>query len=72
MELPQNDFDRLPFFEHARKTAEAAYAKTPLNANNLTRWGGALLDLSQFQSVFESKQMIKDVISKLEAIIPNL
>ncbi|CAN4082290.1 unnamed protein product [Withania somnifera] len=62
----QSDFDRLLFFEHARKTAETAYAKDPLDAENLTRWGGALLELSQFQSVTESKKMISDAISKLE------
>ncbi|MCE3050264.1 mitochondrial import receptor subunit tom20 [Datura stramonium] len=62
----QSDFDRLLFFEHARKTAEATYAKDPLDAENLTRWGGALLELSQFQPVNESKKMISDAISKLE------
>ncbi|GKV26162.1 hypothetical protein SLEP1_g35511 [Rubroshorea leprosula] len=61
-----SDFDRLLFFEHARKTAEATYAKNPLDADNLTRWGGALLELSQFQSVADSKKMIQDAISKLE------
>ncbi|KAJ4960460.1 hypothetical protein NE237_020370 [Protea cynaroides] len=66
MEMPQNDFDRLLFFEHARKAAETNYARNPLDADNLTRWGGALLELSQFQSVTESKQMINDAISKLE------
>lgn len=33
MELPQNDFDRIVFFEHARKTAEVVYAKNPLDAD---------------------------------------
>ncbi|MFS7897326.1 putative plant specific mitochondrial import receptor subunit TOM20 [Helianthus anomalus] len=33
---------------------------------NLTRWGGALLELSTFQSVEESKSMIKDAIAKLD------
>ncbi|KAL9457964.1 hypothetical protein AB3S75_006918 [Citrus x aurantiifolia] len=70
----QSDFDRLLFFEHARKTAEAAYAKDPLDADNLTRWGGALLELSQFQTVPDSKKMILDAISKLEealVVSPN-
>ncbi|XP_042502511.1 mitochondrial import receptor subunit TOM20-like [Macadamia integrifolia] len=72
MDMPQNDFDRLLFFEHARKTAELNYAKDPLDADNLTRWGGALLELSQFQSVTESKMMISDAISKLEeALLVN-
>lgn len=32
MDLQQSDFDRLLFFEHARKTAEATYTKDPLDA----------------------------------------
>ena len=54
------------FFEHTRKTAEATYAQNPLDAENLTRWGGALLELSQFQSVVDSKKMIEDAVAKLE------
>eukprot|EP00252_Welwitschia_mirabilis_P002682 TRINITY_DN1262_c0_g2_i1.p1 TRINITY_DN1262_c0_g2~~TRINITY_DN1262_c0_g2_i1.p1 ORF type:complete len:207 (-),score=57.02 TRINITY_DN1262_c0_g2_i1:214-834(-) len=66
-ELPmQNDFDRLLFFEAARKNAEAEYAKNPLDADNLTRWGGALLELSQFQQGEECVGMVKDAVSKLE------
>ncbi|KAI9121465.1 hypothetical protein K1719_008498 [Acacia pycnantha] len=72
MDLQQSDFDRLLFFEHARKTAEAAHAIEPRDAENLTRWGGALLELSQFQSIPESKKMIQDAISKLEeALVVN-
>lgn len=66
MEMPQNEFDRLLFFEHARKAAEVAYGQNPLDAENLTRWGGALLELSQFQSGAGCTAMIKDAISKLE------
>ncbi|KAJ0428983.1 putative plant specific mitochondrial import receptor subunit TOM20 [Helianthus annuus] len=62
----QTDFDRLLFFEHARRSAEATYTKNPLDTENLTRWGGALLELSTFQSVEESKSMIKDAIAKLD------
>ncbi|KAF2316397.1 hypothetical protein GH714_041738 [Hevea brasiliensis] len=62
----QNEFDRILFFEHASKTAEATYVKDPLDAENLTRWGGALLELAQFQTVTDSKKMILDGISKLE------
>ncbi|KAJ8761152.1 hypothetical protein K2173_001208 [Erythroxylum novogranatense] len=61
-----NEFDRLLFFEHARKAAEAAYANNPLDSDNLTRWGGSLLELAQFQSVPDSKKMIAEGISKLE------
>ncbi|KAL0351145.1 UNVERIFIED_CONTAM: Mitochondrial import receptor subunit TOM20 [Sesamum radiatum] len=67
-----NDFDRLLFFEHARRTAEATYAKNPLDADNLTRWGGVLLELSQFQNGDESKKMIQDAIDRLEeALVVN-
>ncbi|XP_038703063.1 mitochondrial import receptor subunit TOM20-like [Tripterygium wilfordii] len=65
MEIP-SDFDRAVFFEHARETAEAAYVVNPLDAENLTRWGGALLELSQFQTLPDSKKMLLDAISKLE------
>ncbi|KAL3526288.1 hypothetical protein ACH5RR_010944 [Cinchona calisaya] len=62
----QSDFDRLLYFESARRLAEEKYAQNPSDADNLTKWGGALLELSQFQSVPESKKMILDAISKLE------
>ncbi|KAL4577111.1 hypothetical protein LXL04_013214 [Taraxacum kok-saghyz] len=62
----QMDFDRLHQFENVRRAAEATYAKTPLDTENLTRWGGSLLELSTFQSVDEAKTMIKDAISKLD------
>ncbi|XLR48922.1 hypothetical protein HN51_033170 [Arachis hypogaea] len=72
MDLQQNDFDHLLLYEHARKTAEAGYAKNPLDADNLTRWGGALLELSQFQTLPEAKKMIEDAVSKLEeALVVN-
>ncbi|GAA0150999.1 primary active transporter [Lithospermum erythrorhizon] len=60
------EIDRLIFFEHARKTAEVTYAENPNDADNLTRWGGALLELSQFQEPPGSKTYIQDCISKLE------
>lgn len=33
MEFSQDDFDRLLMFEHTRKSAEATYAKDPLDAD---------------------------------------
>ncbi|KAG5597806.1 hypothetical protein H5410_039038 [Solanum commersonii] len=62
----QKEFDRLLFFERARMSAETSYAENPLDADNLTRWARALLDLSQYQQGAESKQMISDATSKLE------
>ncbi|CAJ2668060.1 unnamed protein product [Trifolium pratense] len=66
MEFTQDDFDRLLLAEHSRKTCEQNYAKDPLDANNLTKWGEALLELSAFQIPAESKAMIEDALSKLE------
>lgn len=60
------EFDRILFFEHARNAAEAAYATDPLDADNLTRWGSALLELSSFQQPGEAKKMIQEAITKLE------
>ncbi|KAF9603472.1 hypothetical protein IFM89_036275, partial [Coptis chinensis] len=59
MDMQQSDFDRLLFFEHARKQAEMNHAKNPLDPDNLRRWGGALLKLSQFQNPLESQKMIE-------------
>ncbi|KAL6188213.1 hypothetical protein ACLB2K_039606 [Fragaria x ananassa] len=72
MQFSQDDFDRLMLSEHSRKTCEAHYAKNPLDAENLIKWAGALLELSQFQSVSDSKIMLDDCISKLEeALVIN-
>ncbi|KAL8230109.1 hypothetical protein R6Q57_015009 [Mikania cordata] len=72
MDAGQNDLERLMNFEHARMNAEAEYAKNPTDADNLTRWGGALLELSQFGDINESKKMLKDAVSKLnEALSIN-
>uniref|UniRef100_A0A1J3JW39 Mitochondrial import receptor subunit TOM20-3 n=1 Tax=Noccaea caerulescens TaxID=107243 RepID=A0A1J3JW39_NOCCA len=60
------EFDRLFMFEQIRKAAEATYIKNPLDADNLTRWGGALLEVAQFHSTSDSKQLIQDAITKLE------
>ncbi|TXG56057.1 hypothetical protein EZV62_017370 [Acer yangbiense] len=72
MEFSQADFDRLLMSEHNRIDAEANYAKDPLDAENLTKWGEALLELSQCQSASDSKKMINDAITKLEeALVLN-
>lgn len=66
MDAGQNDFDRLLFFEHIRKQSETSYTKNPLDTENLTKWGGALLELSQFHSAPDSKKMVEDAISKFD------
>ncbi|KAF3639303.1 Mitochondrial import receptor subunit TOM20 [Capsicum annuum] len=53
-------------YDMRHHSARNEYAISTLNVLNLTRWGGALLELSQFQPVTESKQMISDATSKLE------
>ncbi|KAF5786747.1 putative plant specific mitochondrial import receptor subunit TOM20 [Helianthus annuus] len=72
----QNDFDRLMFFEHVAGVLKSPTRKTLW----IPRLGfayttiSALLELSTFQSVQESKLMIKDAISKLDealAIYPK-
>ncbi|KAK1383985.1 Mitochondrial import receptor subunit TOM20 [Heracleum sosnowskyi] len=63
---PQSDLERLLFFEHARKTAETKYSQDPLDVENLTRWGGALLELSQFQTVVEARKMLDDAMLKFD------
>ncbi|KAL6507261.1 hypothetical protein OROGR_023456 [Orobanche gracilis] len=54
-----SDFDRILLLEHTRRAAESTYAKNPLDADNLNGWGGALLELSQFQNGSESKKMVQ-------------
>ncbi|CAN1137264.1 Mitochondrial import receptor subunit TOM20-2 [Linum perenne] len=73
MEFTQEDFDRLLFMEQARQTAEASYAKDPKNADNLTKWGGALLQLSQLErGPAAITQMLDEAVSKFEeALVIN-
>ncbi|KAH0911385.1 hypothetical protein HID58_034706 [Brassica napus] len=72
----------LLMFEHARKACEAQYAKDPLDSENLLQWGGALLELAQFQSIPEAKLMLNGIslfaflqimkqnaVSKLEEVL---
>ncbi|XP_010425446.1 PREDICTED: mitochondrial import receptor subunit TOM20-3 [Camelina sativa] len=60
------EFDRLLLFEQIRKDAEETYKLNPSDADNLTRWGGALLELAQFHSISDAKQMLQEAITKFE------
>ncbi|KAF3556058.1 hypothetical protein F2Q69_00014769 [Brassica cretica] len=69
MEFSAADFEKLVMFEHARKACEAQYVKGHLDSYttcllliyslvNLLQWGGALLELAQFQPIPEAKLML--------------
>ncbi|KAJ0988859.1 hypothetical protein J5N97_007215 [Dioscorea zingiberensis] len=60
------DLDRLFLFEHARQASEAIYSKKPHDADNLTRRGGALLELSRFQNGQFHKNMLEMLSQALE------
>ncbi|KAI5071684.1 hypothetical protein GOP47_0013935 [Adiantum capillus-veneris] len=66
MSLPAEEYQRLLFFESARDKAAETYQHAPEDSDNLTRWGGALLELSQIQQGKHSLDLVKDAVSKLE------
>lgn len=66
MEMGPEEYERLIFFETAREKAAEDYQRNPLDAENLIRWGGALLELAQFQPGTGSIDMVQDAEAKLE------
>lgn len=64
--MGREEYERIIFFETAREKAAEDYQRNPLDAENLIRWGGALLELAQFQSGPGSIDMVQDAEAKLE------
>lgn len=57
------------FFEDARKRAEMDHEENPEDAQVLTRWGGAMLELAHFKQGDDAVEMIELAISKFQAAL---
>ena len=57
------------FFEDARARAEAEHRQNPHDAQVLTRWGGALLELAHFRQGPEAVDMIEEAVEKFESAL---
>ncbi|CAD7699054.1 unnamed protein product [Ostreobium quekettii] len=66
MEPSGMDEDRARFFEEAIVQAKREYDANNNDAQALTRWGGALLELAHFQRGDEGFHVIDEAIQKLE------
>ncbi|KAK9104152.1 hypothetical protein Scep_020996 [Stephania cephalantha] len=66
MDFAPSDMERQLIFDKILQTAEMNYLKDPLDADNLTRWGGTLVELAQHQNPSNSTKMVEAGISKLE------
>jgi len=64
--MQREELERLMFFEQTRERAAADYARSPNDPDNLTRWGGALLELAHFRQGQDSIDMVQDAVAKLE------
>jgi tetratricopeptide (TPR) repeat protein len=69
VELPKEELERMVFFEEARKLAESDHDKDPADAQVLTRWGGALLELAHFRHGSDAVEMIELAVGKFEAAL---
>ncbi|KAH9561323.1 hypothetical protein CY35_05G016200 [Sphagnum magellanicum] len=64
--MQREELERVMFFEQTREKAAADYARSPNDPDNLTRWGGALLELAHFRQGQDSIDMVQDAVAKLE------
>lgn len=60
------EVERIILFESARDKAAEDYLRSPLDADNLIRWGGVLLELAHFYQGQASVNMLQDAVSKFE------
>jgi len=59
----------MQFFEQARVRAEQDHKANPSDAQVLTRWGGALLELAHFKQGPEAVDMIELAVAKFDAAL---
>jgi len=57
------------FFEEACQRAESDHDKDPTDAQVLTRWGGALLELAHFRNGSDAVEMIERAVKKFDAAL---
>mmetsp|Transcript_10939 Transcript_10939/g.32784 ORF Transcript_10939/g.32784 Transcript_10939/m.32784 type:complete len:209 (-) Transcript_10939:1621-2247(-) len=67
--LSRDDMERMMFFETAREQAELEFKANDKDAQALTRWGGALLELAHFRSGEDSYAMILSAVEKFKQAI---
>jgi len=60
------EVERIILFESARDKAAEEYLRSPLDADNLIRWGGVLLELAHSRQGQASINMLQDAMSKFE------
>jgi hypothetical protein len=72
--MQREELERLMFFEQTREKAAADYARSPNDPDNLTRWGGALLELAHFRQGQDSIDMVQGwcLFNSKEPIHPSL
>jgi len=64
-----NEMERKRFFEGALRDAEADFKRNSKDAGALTRWGGALLELANFQPGEDAAAMVDEAVRKFQAAL---